>query len=134
MMTLLVGQHFSPPAKLLLQCVRGGASITIHPEPDNPYDPNALKVFIATSEIDYEALRDKEEELAGMGLGLEDITNQAEWPLGHIAAGEGKPLAKVKSKLGLDLVGTLELIQIGQWPLKGALVFDGTGEVLIELG
>ena len=46
----LVGTHFHPPAKQVLQALRAGVALSLVPEPDNPYDPNAVRVEVVVSE------------------------------------------------------------------------------------
>lgn len=43
----IVGAHFRPPAKLLLEHLLAGTPLTLRAEPTNPYDENAIKVELA---------------------------------------------------------------------------------------
>ena len=42
--TMLVGQHFNPPATIILKCLRNGTRVRLVPEPTNPYDEGAIEV------------------------------------------------------------------------------------------
>lgn len=132
MRTLLVGSHFAPPAKALIQCLPAGAKLQLQLEPDNPYDENAIKVSVASSEIPAELDHELDVLVSGMGLSAEEIRNQPEWLLGHIAASGGKPLAKRANE---GLVGNLE---IGEQIIAGAifnvkLIFLGDGTPGVEI-
>ena len=92
--TLLVGMHFRPPAKQTVSCLPSGTPLRLQPEPDNPYDPEALQVWVRSAHIpesQWEALGDA---LQGTGFSLEDLLAQDEWHLGYVARSGGKPLEK----------------------------------------
>lgn len=42
----IVGAHFRPPAKDILNLLPGGARLLLQREPDNPYDSAAVKVLL----------------------------------------------------------------------------------------
>lgn len=81
----IVGMHYRPPAKAIIQCLPAGALLKAIPEPDNPYDPHAIKVTVAVAE---ELPKEQEDELANIaqpyGYTLEEILWQNEWHLGYI--------------------------------------------------
>lgn len=131
--TLLVGQHFKPPAKALLAALPQGAKVTIIPEPDNPYDSEALLVVVETSEIDESSL--DEAMLAGMGQSLSDVMEQESWTLGHVAASGGKPLLKAKAAGADDLIGTKEVHAAAndEWPQEAKVEVRGDGTVVLML-
>ena len=111
--SIIVGSHFSPPAKVLLKCIPAGARVALRAEPENPYDSNAIQVTIRGSELHEGALRGEETALAGTGFGADEVLARAEpWVLGHVAASNGKPLAKATPTVGFVLVGTLELADL----------------------
>lgn len=68
----IVGAHFRPPAKQLLAAIAGGTDLALIPEPENPYDPNAVRVVLCGESItvDDETLMD---QLAGTGYDIDDI-------------------------------------------------------------
>jgi hypothetical protein len=136
--TLLVGQHFHPPAKIVLACLTAGTAVRLEPDPQNPYDSEAIKVILAFDQIDRAGiaeLRDREEELIGFGSSYETLTDggpAAEMQLGHVAASTGKPLAKAKERLpNLGLVGTKELAS--RVPCPGRLMWVGE-DICVEVG
>jgi len=90
----LVGAHFRPPAKALLAVLPAGHPLFLRPEPDNPYDANAVQVLLATSTLpsDEAFLDNLASELAGQGFSLDDINVQGEWHLGFLPrAAKGNP-------------------------------------------
>lgn len=131
--TILVGQHFKPPAKALLAALPQGAKVTIIPEPDNPYDPEALLVVVETSEINEASL--DEAMLAGMGQSREEVMSAERWTLGHVAASGGKPLLKAKAAGADDLVGTKEIHAAAndEWPQEARIEVRGDGTVVLTL-
>ena len=131
MKTLLVGMHFQPPAKLVLAALPAGTVVELIPEPENPYDVNAIKVWVDASAIDKQALVLESESLAGMGFFPEEILSGESICLGHIAASGGKPIAKAGAAGVQGLVGTVELLQTDNiWPVSGRLSFEGEWPVI----
>jgi hypothetical protein len=132
--TLLVGSHFNPPAKALLSAIPEGSEVTLTRDEENQFDPLAIKVWVAVSEIEPMAL--DEEQLAGFGYSKEEIIEtDSQWCLGHVAKTDGKPLEKAK---GLDnrLVGNAEIyqsVEATSWPLKGTIGFRGDELITITL-
>ena len=47
--TPIVGAHFRPPAKQLLEVLPIGTPMLLRAEPDNPYDENAIQVLVSLS-------------------------------------------------------------------------------------
>ena len=45
----IVGSHFRPPAKQLLTVLPVGSALVLRPEPDNPYDENAIQVLVSVA-------------------------------------------------------------------------------------
>lgn len=127
--TLLVGMFSHPPATLLLQNIPGGAELRLVPEPENPYDANAIRVHIATSAIPESRYAELENLLPGSGLTLEEFLAEPEWMLGHVAANGGKPLAKAGLTQGNIEVG--KMIENG-WDFKAKLFFWPDGKPGIE--
>lgn len=94
----LVGAFHRPPAKQVLSALPTGAKLELLPEPENPYDPSALKVCIwlgGPEALPKELHAMLDEALQGTGFDLGELL-AAEEPLqlGYIAASGGKPLAK----------------------------------------
>ena len=101
---LLVGAHFRPPAKTLLSSLTNGTSLELRPEPDNPYDPQAIQVWLTSTDfirgLDEAKLLALAEALASQGFTPEDLETQPEWHLGYIARDGNKDLAKVPGTRG----------------------------------
>jgi hypothetical protein len=136
--TMLVGQHFNPPATVILKCLRNGTKVQLVPEPTNPYDEGAIEVRLVPGQIDRGRLESFAEDLAGHGSSFEeiDVLDTAEWRsegewlrLGHVAANGGKPFAKAKTR-HVGLVGTKELA--GVVPCEGRLEWVGE-DVMIKV-
>lgn len=97
MTSLLVGAHFRPPAKALLTALPAGTPLELDPEPDNPYDGDAIAVLVTIEAlekaipggVDSPALS---EALASQGYDPGDILGQPRWQLGYIAASGNKAL------------------------------------------
>ena len=72
----LVGSHFRPPAKALLASLPAGFHLELRPEPLNPYDPNAIEVWLDTHHVD-----------AGTESGerLEETSILGTFLIGHLA-------------------------------------------------
>lgn len=47
----IVGAHFRPPARLLLEHLRPGTELQLQAEPTNPYDENAIRVLLQSSDL-----------------------------------------------------------------------------------
>lgn len=128
-LTLLVGAHFRPPAKLVLAHLPAGALLTLVPEPDNPYDEKAIKVFANPQDIPESEHAELEAELPLAGSSLDELLSQDEIWLGYVAASSGKPLANRP-----DLVGNSEVLAaLTQADVKSSLQFGGQGEPLIKV-
>lgn len=131
--SILVGAHFRPPAKLLLEHLPSGTPVLLEPEPDNPYDENAVKVWLAPGEIpasEYDELR---EALVGFGTSLDEILATDRVHLGYVAASGGKPLAIARERRE-GLVGNEEVTAAGLASAKASLTFAPDGELLLEIG
>ena len=121
----IVGSHFVPPAKTLLEHAPADAQILVRPERDNPYDANAATVHLAFAEIPSSQYDELALKLAGHGMDIEECRGTT-FVLGHIAASGGKPIGKIEMATGLTLSGTIELAALGgpEWQeLRGTLVF-----------
>ena len=106
----IVGQRFRPPASELLNMLPGGHAIELLPEPDNPYDPNAVKVMIPFSEFANAAL---DEIYADPQDGWQN--KELPFHVGYIP----KELAKM-------------LVESGEFQTKGYLAFDMSGRPVFE--
>jgi hypothetical protein len=130
LMTMLVGQHFNPPATVILKCLRNGTIVRLMPEPTNPYDEGAIEVRLEPGQIDRERLESFAEDLAGHGSSPDEVdANDGNIRLGHVAASGGKPFAKAIGRYP-GLVGTKELAAVV--PCEGRLEWVGE-DVMIRM-
>lgn len=129
--SLLVGMHFHPPAKLLLASLPAGASLQLQREPDNPYDENAISVWLSPGEIPESQHSKLDEELGGFGFDLAEILQGEALMLGHVAATGGKPLK------GTSYAGNLEVLELlgerGLDQLEVKLGFSPEGKPLLHI-
>jgi hypothetical protein len=84
----LVGAHFRPPAKAILQVLPAGIELILRAEPTNPYDANAVQVLCASSVIPQEAHEELGVFALGYGYDLAQILAQDEWHVGYVKATE----------------------------------------------
>ena len=86
----IVGAHFRPPAKSILSALPNSCPLRLRPEPDNPFDSNALQVLISGQVIRDlpEAIKsDLHADAVGYGFDLDTICAAEEWHLGYIPRG-----------------------------------------------
>lgn len=118
----IVGMHFRPPAKAILQCLPQGTTLHLRREPDNQYDPNATKVLVRSADIPEGQYQELDTLVAGYGTTIQEILAQSEWFLGYIAAKSGEA--------GL-IAPLLDKEPARIW--VGALIFDGSGKPMVEI-
>lgn len=129
--TLLVGQHYHPPAKILLEHLPAGASLRLIHYAENPYDERAIGVWVEPKELPESQWPELEVKLPGQGFDLKEMLQSNEpLMLGHCAASGGKPLGKALLARS-DLVSNAEIFDL--LPCNARLVFDGSGATLIEV-
>lgn len=115
----IVGAHFRPPAKAILASLPAGAALSLVPEPSNPFDSNAIAVFVEPKEIPPSEHETLAETARGMGFTIEDILTAPAWHLGYI------PKALAAAIVG-DLNDAIyEDALAPSWP--GTLAFDMKG-------
>jgi len=107
---LLVGMHFRPPAKQVLEHLPAGALLMLRAEPDNPYDPAAVSVWISPSEVPEGQRPELDIKLPGTGTDPEDFWQTPEIMLGYLGASGGKPLVKAIQAEGQPLAGNGEAL------------------------
>lgn len=137
LLTLVVGMHFNPPAKWLVQVLKAGTELALEKDPGNPYDPNAIKVYLRSGkDIPESQHRRLEELLVGSGYDLVEVTQDVPWMLGHLAASGNKPLAKAQT-VTAGLVGNVEVLtvleELGRPPESVQLAFAVDGAPLAIL-
>jgi hypothetical protein len=86
----IVGAFYRPPASAILGVLHIGTKLTLRAEPTNEYDPNAIAVYIETSEIKNIVANEAAEKLLASealnsGISLDDIlSNASSYHLGYI--------------------------------------------------
>lgn len=132
--SLLVGEHFRPPAKLILAHLSSGCQLILEPEDGNPYDEEAVKVLIECKHIPESQYQALDEELPAMGFTLEQVMSGGTCWLGYIPKSGGKPLLTAQATERF-LVGNHEFREAMLDPEhRVSLGFgaDGKSRVLIE--
>lgn len=112
----IVGSHYRPPAKAILEALPLNTPLTLHAEPENEYDTNAIQVLVASSAI-ARAVRNSEEcrrtlvnACADCGFtDFETLFAQESWHLGYIPRG-----IAAKIKLDEDALGALCFLPDGK--------------------
>jgi hypothetical protein len=107
---------------IILNLLPQNCKVELVPEQSNPYDSGAIVVQVRTEQIPADELRAMTEDLLGQGFSPEDLAAKPSWPLGHLAASGGKPLAKMRNTRP-DLIGTAELASLV--PCEAELRFEG---------
>ena len=126
MRLLLVGMHFNPPAKIVLQALPSGAKVELRPELTNPYDENAVEVWVSPGEIEEAVLKLNATKLMDSGFDVDEIMKGDALRLGHIGASGKKPILKAALTVA-GLQGNVEFLAEveGEWPQFGTLAFVG---------
>ncbi len=92
----IVGAHFRPPAKAILECLPAGALLSIEPEPDNMFDHNAIKVTVPQTTLaglPEASLAKLAATLPLFGSDLETVLAAPEHHLGYIPRERAAQLA-----------------------------------------
>ena len=84
----LVGMHFRPPAKQLLPFIPLTTPLVLRPEPDNPYDPKAIQVWLDNAHLVIPDTEEVANALAGCGMEHTDLPDS--FHLGYLADSDGK--------------------------------------------
>lgn len=141
----LVGMHFRPPAKDVVNNLAANTELLVQRQPDNPYDTNALQVLLVgfceggQNEAAWEASKQaKWEELGGSEDGEGEIEDMEQFndycattltdplPLGYICNGEktgGKKANMISPQM--DAVGMVSV--------PGRLSFDERGGPIVVI-
>jgi hypothetical protein len=80
----IVGMFYRPPAQILVSSLAVGTPLVLFAEPDNPADPNAVAVWLKSSEIPDSAYAFLEENLPDAGFSLDGVLAQDMWQLGYV--------------------------------------------------
>ncbi len=128
----LVGSHFNPPAKQLLQGLPAGTGLTLASEPDNPYDAEAIRVFVDLDGVAPEFHEGLDAALEGTGVTVGDLLGEGPCCLGHVGATGRGPCSKLGLP-GTQEVHALVVAEGGGWTLPATLQFDPSGQALVVL-
>src|SRR6266436_929887 len=79
----IVGMKFHPPARTILAILPIGTELELIPEPENPYDPNAIMIWINGQMIPKQCHIELESLASGYGFSADQIVNEY-WHLGYI--------------------------------------------------
>jgi len=88
----LVGMHFRPPAKEVVQCLPVGTELILRAEPTNEHDPNAVRVLVDLRdfpESKYQLLQN----MIGPVYDAEQLCSEGLFMLGYLAT-SGKKTAR----------------------------------------
>ena len=127
---LLVGTGFTPGASAVIaKGLRQNALVTLVAEPENPYDAQAVRVFVARDEVVESP--ELAEALGGFGLSVDAI----QWPLqlGHLGAKAETKAAKAAVAGGHHFALCAKWHDLGG-PAVGRLIQHGNGTNLVEVG
>jgi hypothetical protein len=108
----IVGAHFRPPAKGILEGLPSGCPLTLRPEPDNMFDPNAVMVTLRSADVPTSAHERLAQGLPLWGSSLEEFLASPEWHLGYVPRTRAVELAP--SLRGADASALLTFSATGQ--------------------
>lgn len=97
----ILGAHFRPPAKLIFEYLASDTVLLLEPEPDNPYDANAIKVLLSSSDLpsDPEFI----DNLQSFGHDIEELRSRGTIHLAYIErnrTGDFQDVAQVMLSFG----------------------------------
>lgn len=120
----LVGAAFRPPAKAILNVLPTGCPLYLEREPENAYDPHAIKVLVEPKDIP----TSQHEHLAGAAIGygtsLEEILSAKLIHLGYVDSKKtGSAKRWSEAFEAWEQSGDPGL----EWPYPAALSFDMKG-------
>lgn len=99
---LLVGMHFRPPAKLVLECLPSGTPLELSHEADNPYDEDAVAVDVQLRHLAPSQRQRLESDLPAMGWSWEQVEEYVALSrplqLGYIGAAKNKEVKALESE------------------------------------
>lgn len=124
----IVGAHFRPPAKAILQVLPADCPLVLRHDPENEFSTEAIAVYLRSADIPESARPELEIHGPGYGFSLESILAQAEWHLGYIAEignkKQGPEAEEFRNCLGLPGPGA-------EWPAR--LGFNATGNPMAKV-
>lgn len=110
----IVGSFFVKPAPAIIANLPSGTRLRLEAEPDNPYDPNAIKVIVETKDIPHsEAL---EAACVAQGTFPEELYAAESWHIGYIDAKAKKTNSAARL---LPYLAQVISVTLGSHPLGG---------------
>lgn len=100
----IVGAYYRPPAKLILDFLPIDCPLILRAEPTNEYDPNAIAVWLETSNIPESS--DLETKLVGFGTTIALLQRQDEMHVGYLPCGRATILRALGFPEGRDIEAT----------------------------
>jgi hypothetical protein len=128
---LLVGTAFTLGAPAIIsKGLPQFARVTLQAEPENPYDPNAVRVFVARDAVIESP--ELHEALAAFGLTFETL--DFPFPLGHLGAKAETKAAKAALREGhqFELCAAWHLLAENARS-AGRLIQHPNGSILVEV-
>ena len=121
----LVGSYFCRASDLILDILPTSTPLILTPEPENPYDEQAIKVLLASENLRLPPNAD--EELAEYGSSIHDLMEMGEIHLGYIAKSGGKPAD--------GLPGNVEVLELMATSpnYTAELAFTPEGKALVKV-
>lgn len=90
----LVGMHYRPPAKAIVEHLPAGAELLLEPEPTNEFDPNAVKVLADPALVPASVHPRFAAALEGYGYTLSETLAAGFTHVGYIARTSAESLCK----------------------------------------
>lgn len=126
----LVGAHFLPPAKWILAALPSGARLRLEPEPENPYDPKAIRAFGRAGDVPDSQHAELVEILSGAGFDLVEVLALPEIWLGFLADSDGKLGAQGGNR---EVAGLADGARLSVGELAAELGFDPSGKAMVRV-
>lgn len=128
----LVGQNFRPPARQVLTVLPLGTELHLRTEPENEYDPNAVRVEVDMGDFKVTKLPLLIAALRDTSFDASELCAKGMLMLGYLAA-SGKPTARG----GPGNVQAIDMASKNDWGFIGlqatlTALADGSPAVVIE--
>lgn len=136
----IVGAFYRPPAKTIMSLLSVGHELLLDPEPDNEYDPNAIRVCVKLKSIDIsqQDFDMVEDELMRFGANWHDLmrdefgndVEDPEFHLGYIPR-SGAKTAKIDGQPSIGNLEVMNMIRQPDW--KATLTYSPAGQPLVQI-
>lgn len=78
------GFQFRPHGRAIVRGLTHGQSLVLEREPDNEYDPHAVKIILETGSLSDDAKANLADTLPGGGIELDEFLTVTRWHIGYI--------------------------------------------------